>query len=102
MTLDQFTAALSDAEPPAGPRPALIALRHDGRGDWDAKGFWTRSASSRSFALTMRRHVSPRWIRPISVMAEDVEKATNALTRRRGSRCRSRLLQWRFASGPEW
>ena len=36
MTLEEFTATLSSRLPPAGVRPALIALWHDGRGDWDA------------------------------------------------------------------
>ncbi|GAA4415790.1 hypothetical protein GCM10023187_46600 [Nibrella viscosa] len=35
MTLDQFTASLADAQPPAGLHPILNALWYDGRGDWD-------------------------------------------------------------------
>ena len=34
MTLDEFRATLSDASPPSAP-PALIALWHDARGDWE-------------------------------------------------------------------
>jgi hypothetical protein len=36
MTLAQFRATLSSPQPPAGLTPALLALWHDGRGDWDA------------------------------------------------------------------
>jgi hypothetical protein len=36
MTLDDFKATLSTPTPPAGLRAVLVALWHDGRGDWDA------------------------------------------------------------------
>ena len=36
MTLDDFKATLTAAEPPAGIAAPLVALWHDGRGDWDA------------------------------------------------------------------
>jgi hypothetical protein len=36
MTIDEFTATLREAQPPAHLSPALAALWHDGRGDWDA------------------------------------------------------------------
>ena len=36
MTLTDFKATLSAAAPPAGVSPALAAIWHDGRGDWDA------------------------------------------------------------------
>ncbi len=36
MTLDQFTASLAAAEPPAGLSLALAALWWDGKGDWNA------------------------------------------------------------------
>ena len=36
MTLDELRASLSSTTPPAGLAPALAALWHDGRGDWDA------------------------------------------------------------------
>jgi hypothetical protein len=35
MTLDDFRASLEASVPPAGLRPALRALWHDARGDWD-------------------------------------------------------------------
>jgi hypothetical protein len=35
MTLDDFRASLAASAPPAGVAPALVALWHDGRGDWD-------------------------------------------------------------------
>lgn len=35
MTLSQFKATLDSATPPAAVGPALTALWHDGRGDWD-------------------------------------------------------------------
>ena len=35
MTLAQFKATLDSATPPDAVGPALIALWHDGRGDWD-------------------------------------------------------------------
>ena len=35
MTVEEFTASLASAEPPQVP-PALRALWHDARGDWDA------------------------------------------------------------------
>ncbi len=36
MTLDQFRSTLTDPAPPRGLSPALLALWHDGRGDWPA------------------------------------------------------------------
>jgi hypothetical protein len=36
MTLAEFEATLSAAEPPAGLAPVLLALWHDGKGDWTA------------------------------------------------------------------
>jgi hypothetical protein len=36
MTLQDFQAALASAAPPAGLTAPLLALWHDGRGDWDA------------------------------------------------------------------
>ena len=36
MTVEQLKATLADATPPPHLRPALLALWHDGRGDWDA------------------------------------------------------------------
>ena len=35
MTLDEFRATLSQAAPPGGLSPALHALWHDARGDWE-------------------------------------------------------------------
>jgi hypothetical protein len=35
MTVDQFRASLAETAPPPGIPPALVALWHDGRGDWD-------------------------------------------------------------------
>ena len=34
MTCDQFEVSLSESLPPAGISPYLLALWHDGRGDW--------------------------------------------------------------------
>ena len=53
MTLDEFRATLSDSSPPDVP-PALVALWHDARGDWqkahevaqdvgDASGSWVHA-----------------------------------------------------------
>jgi len=36
MTFDEFHQAVSLDKPPAGLSPPLLALWHDGRGDWDA------------------------------------------------------------------
>ena len=36
MTLDAFRDSLSGTAPPSGLAPGLVALWHDGRGDWDA------------------------------------------------------------------
>ena len=36
MTIDEFKDTLSSSHPPIALGPALIALWHDGRGDWDA------------------------------------------------------------------
>ena len=36
MTLQEFTATLSSAAPPTGLTPALLAMWHDARGDWNA------------------------------------------------------------------
>ena len=36
MTLTQFKESLTSAEPPPGLDPTLVALWHDGRGDWEA------------------------------------------------------------------
>jgi len=35
MTVDDLKATLSASSPPAGLAPALLALWHDGRGDWE-------------------------------------------------------------------
>jgi hypothetical protein len=35
VTLDDLRASLSNATPPAGLSPALVALWHDAKGDWD-------------------------------------------------------------------
>lgn len=36
MTLAEFKRTTAGTKPPAGLSPALIALWHDARGDWDA------------------------------------------------------------------
>ena len=36
MTLSDFRASLTSTSPPAGVSAPLLALWHDGRGDWDA------------------------------------------------------------------
>ncbi len=36
MTLEEFIASTTESGPPAGLPPALVALWHDRRGDWDA------------------------------------------------------------------
>jgi hypothetical protein len=36
MTLAEFTATLTQPEPPAGLNPVLQALWHDAKGDWQA------------------------------------------------------------------
>jgi len=36
LTFTSFKASLAGTEPPAGLDPTLVALWHDGRGDWDA------------------------------------------------------------------
>ena len=36
MTIAELKASLASATPPAGLSSALLALWHDGRGDWDA------------------------------------------------------------------
>ncbi len=36
MTIAEFRLTLSDDSPPADLAPALVALWHDGRGDWNA------------------------------------------------------------------
>lgn len=36
MTFEQFQATLSTSSPPPGLGPVLVAMWHDGRGDWDA------------------------------------------------------------------
>jgi hypothetical protein len=35
MTVEELRAALAHPRPPAGLPPLLLALWHDGRGDWD-------------------------------------------------------------------
>ena len=35
MTLAEFRSTLAAAEPPAGLLPALVALWHDAKGDWE-------------------------------------------------------------------
>ena len=36
MTIDEFKATLTYPDPPPGVTGALLALWHDGRGNWDA------------------------------------------------------------------
>ena len=36
MTLDEFRKSLAAAAPPVGLAPMLVALWHDGHGDWEA------------------------------------------------------------------
>jgi hypothetical protein len=36
VTLTQLKATLTDATPPRDLKPALVALWHDAKGDWDA------------------------------------------------------------------
>ena len=36
MSYDEFRASLASPAPPSTVRPALVALWHDARGDWDA------------------------------------------------------------------
>jgi hypothetical protein len=36
MTLDEFRTTLSASQPPANLTPVLVALWHDGHGDWNA------------------------------------------------------------------
>ena len=36
MTLDDFRRSIADPAPPAGLSPALCALWHQGKGDWEA------------------------------------------------------------------
>jgi hypothetical protein len=36
MTIDEFKTTLSASTPPAGLIPVLVALWHDGHGDWNA------------------------------------------------------------------
>jgi len=36
MTVDEFTATLTQPDPPPGVTGALLALWHDARGNWDA------------------------------------------------------------------
>jgi hypothetical protein len=54
MTLEQFRSTLSSAKPPALLPPALVALWHDAKGDWeeahrtaqdieDANGAWVHA-----------------------------------------------------------
>ena len=35
-TLNEFKRSLGNAAPPAGLTPVLVALWHDGKGDWEA------------------------------------------------------------------
>ena len=49
MTLQEFTASLSAAEPPPV-APALRALWHDARGDWDAAHSVAQDADDQSGA----------------------------------------------------
>jgi len=36
VTFDEFRASTTEPRPPADLTPALLALWHDGRGDWEA------------------------------------------------------------------
>lgn len=36
MTFEEFSQTLTASTPPPGLQPALVALWHDARGDWDA------------------------------------------------------------------
>jgi hypothetical protein len=49
MTLSEFTATLNDTAPP-DLRPALLALWHDARGDWETAHKVAQDVSDRSGA----------------------------------------------------
>jgi hypothetical protein len=50
VTLDEFRATLTQSTPPAGLKPALVALWHDARGDWDQAHSVAQDITDRSGA----------------------------------------------------
>ncbi len=95
MTLDEFRASLTQDEPPEGLPPALGALWHDARGDWDAAHGVAQNVTTRDgawvHAYLHRKEGDPSnaayWYRvanqPASTDPLDVEWAAivNALLR---------------------
>jgi len=51
MTFEQFSATLSDSAPPRGLSTELLALWHDGHGDWDAAHKVAQDIDSKSGSL---------------------------------------------------
>lgn len=50
MSFGEFTASIATGTPPPGAGPALLALWHDGRGDWDRAHELAQAAGGRDGA----------------------------------------------------
>ena len=87
VTLEEFKGTTTASEPPAGITPALVALWHDARGDWekahqvaqditDATGSWVHAYLHRKEGdLSNAGYWYRRAGRPESHIALDVEWA---------------------------
>ena len=85
MTLEDFRSSLAAAEPPEPLGPALVALWHDGRGDWEAahgvaqdiddpSGAWVHAYLHRKEGdLPNAGYWYRRAARPVATGALDVE-----------------------------
>jgi hypothetical protein len=64
MTVDEFKGSLTDATPPRGLPPLLLALWHEGKGAWDAAHRVAQHIDDADGARVSRPSLAPYRNRP--------------------------------------